>query len=377
MKKNISTLLIIFTVLLSIPIKAHARIKLTALPERKSVLLKLNSNKPTLVEEERVLSLQKGTNYVDFSWKGVAIDSNSIRIKIISHPSAVKLKNVSYPPNENALIWQIYCEEAFSEKVRISYLLHNIDSLLSYTALAEKDETHIDLKIYAVLRNFSGEELEDAFFKLDFGPQIEADLSHEETKRILLSKSIKIPIKKEFTFDSRILPWDPKKEKKNVGIPLRYVFKNDTDHRLGKFILDPGKVRVFQKDGHKSQIFIGEDTIKKRTYKGDEIKLYVGDSRDIVVTQKLMKSKKTNIRRNNHNSIILYDIEEKMSLKIENFKKDPCELQIIEYIPGEWEMKKTTEKYEKKNSEKIVFTISLDPKEKREFTFNYIKKNLR
>ena len=90
-----------------------------------------------------------------------------------------------------------------------------------------------------------------------------------------------------------------------------------------------------------------------------------------------MKSKKTNIRRNNHNHVILYDIEEQLKVKIENFKKEPCELKLIEYIPGEWEMIKTTETYEKKNNEKIIFTISLAPEEKREFKISYVKKNLR
>jgi len=337
----------------------------------------MDSSKPTLIDEERLLSLQKGTNDVDCSWKGVSIDEGSIRIKMLSHPYLVKLINVSYPPGENALVWQIYWEEEFYERVRISYRLHNIDSVLAYTALSEKDEKHLGLKIYAVLRNFSGEELVQADLKLDFGPTLDAELKHEETKRILLAKVNNISIKKEFTFDSKLLPWDPKDQDKNVGIPLRYVFKNDAEHGLGRYILDPGKVRMFQKDGHKSQIFLGEDNIRRRIYKGDEVKLYVGDSRDIVVTQKLMKSKKKNIRRNNHNSIILYDIEEKLNVKIENFKNEPCELRLIEYIPGEWKMVKAAESFEKENNEKIIFTIALAPKEKREFNITYLKKNLR
>ncbi|MBN1522269.1 MAG: hypothetical protein JW928_07025, partial [Candidatus Aureabacteria bacterium] len=226
-------------------------------------------------------------------------------------------------------------------------------------------------------RNFSGEELDGTEFKLDFGPSVEADLKHEETKRILLTKVEGIPIKKEFTFDSRALPWDPKEQSENVGIPLRYVFYNDARHGLGQFILEAGKVRIFQKDGTGSQIFLGEDAIEKRTYRDDEVKLYIGDSRDIVVTQKLMESQKKNIRRNNHNRIILYDVEEDLSVKIENFKNEPCELRLIEYIPGEWEMIKTTETYEKENNEEIVFTIALDAKEKREFKISYMKKNIR
>jgi len=53
---------------------AQARIKLVALPERAATVIRLDNPNATLIEEERVLTLQKGLNKVDFSWKGVQID---------------------------------------------------------------------------------------------------------------------------------------------------------------------------------------------------------------------------------------------------------------------------------------------------------------
>ena len=73
-----------------------------------------------LVEEERVLTLQKGPNQIDFSWRGVHIDPDSIRIRILSHPDKVRLISVSYPPEEAALTWNIYSDGAWEENVRIS-----------------------------------------------------------------------------------------------------------------------------------------------------------------------------------------------------------------------------------------------------------------
>jgi hypothetical protein len=53
-----------------------------ALPERGKTIIRLDNPKATLIEEERVLTLQKGVNKVDFSWKGVSIDVDSIRLTI-------------------------------------------------------------------------------------------------------------------------------------------------------------------------------------------------------------------------------------------------------------------------------------------------------
>ena len=41
---------------------AEARIKLVALPEREGTILRLDNPQATLIEEERVLTLQKGVN---------------------------------------------------------------------------------------------------------------------------------------------------------------------------------------------------------------------------------------------------------------------------------------------------------------------------
>jgi hypothetical protein len=86
---------------------AHARVKLVALPERARVVVSLNNPDATLVEEERIVTLQKGINKVDFSWRGVQVDASSIQVRPLSHPNEVKVLNTSYPPNENALIWEI------------------------------------------------------------------------------------------------------------------------------------------------------------------------------------------------------------------------------------------------------------------------------
>ena len=85
--------------------------------------LRLDHPAYTLVEEERVLTLQQGLNEIDFSWKGVFIDSDSIRLAVLEPKDQIQLLNVSYPPNEGALVWQLGAPQATNARVRISYLL--------------------------------------------------------------------------------------------------------------------------------------------------------------------------------------------------------------------------------------------------------------
>jgi len=356
--------------------EALARIKLVALPDRDAAIVRLDNPQFTLVEEERVLTLQKGTNHVDFSWKGVAIDGDSIRLSVIDHPDKVTLINVSYPPNEAALVWQIYAPEAFNERVRISYLLQGIDRLVTYDAVAEKDESRLDLKSYLVLRNFSGEDFDNARLQLDYGEAFEKSIRHEETKRMLFFQRLGLPIEKTFTWDDQQQPWDPEKVTDNVNIPVYYAIANTKDKNLGENALWDGKVRVFQQDGRGSTIFLGEDAAEMVPV-GEKMKIRIGSSRDVVVTQKKMREKDTPVRRNNAGHVVLRDQEVLIETQIENFKDKPAVLVLTEHIPGQWEMKECTHKYERKDAGTLEFRIELKPKEKVKLVMNYALRNLR
>ncbi len=361
---------------------AQARIKLVALPERAATVIRLDNPQWTLIEEERVLTLQKGLNKVDFSWKGVSIDADSIRLKALDHPDKVTLLNVSYPPNEAALVWEISSDSDYAETVRISYLLRNIDRLITYKAIADKAETEVNLKSYLVLRNFSGEDFDKARVLLDYGEAFEQGIDHEETKRMLFLKAPKVPITKIWTFDAAKLPWDPEKlENKNVGIPVSYRIVNDAKSGLGEFALWGGKARLFQDDGHESTIFLGED-VTGLVPVGEKTELYIGDSRDIVVTQRKMKDNRINLQKNNNNRVVLYDTDELITAKIENFKDGLAVLTMIQHIPGQWDMEKCNMKYKRKDAGTLEFEIKLPARTEdgpavKELSMHYHRRNVR
>lgn len=355
---------------------AQARIKLVAIPERGATVIRLDNPQATLIEEERVLTLQKGVNKVDFSWKGVTIDPDSIRLAVQSHLDKVTLLNVSYPPNEAALVWEISSADAFEETVRISYLLSNIDRLVTYKGVANKDETQVDLKSYLVLRNFSGEDFDKAQVLLDYGSAFEQGIGHEETKQLLFFGADKVPVTKVWKFDAAALPWDPQQINQNVGIPVSYRIENIKPAGLGSNALWGGKVRVFQEDGHGGTILLGEDTAPLVPV-GEKMEVYIGDSRDIVVTQRKMKDERTNIRRNDGNQIVLYDTDELIVAKIENFKDKPAVLTMVQHIPGQWEMVESNLKYERKDSETLEYQVELGPRATQELKMHYRRLNVR
>ena len=388
MKPLIPALAALLTLLAS---TAEARVKLVALPDRARVVLSLANQAGTLVEEERVLTLQKGVNQIDFSWRGVNIDAGSIQFRPLSAPDQVLVLNTSYPPNENALIWAVGCPAAKEERVRISYLLQGLGSDVVYKAVAEPNEKALTLRNYLRLRNDSGEDLTDAEISIGYGTNFKKTLAHEEVLELLSERIELLPIRKTLAWDSTRQPWDPEYEKSTVGIPLHYVIKNDKASKLGLHTLLPGKVRIFiktkeqpEKEGDQpgeGVAFTGEDW-GQLTPVDREMKLFIGQSREVKVTQRKVKEEKQNVRRNNFNQPIVWDSDELYKIEIENFKKTAAELVITEHFPGYWRMAENShpDAYKKKDAYTFEYHLTLPPEtsgaKKTTINFNVVRMNV-
>lgn len=373
MKNNIPIILLMLSLVFSTT--TNARTKLVALPDREAVFIRLDHPDLTLIAEERTLLLHAGINQIDFSWKGVHIDPDSIRVSILQHPQSVRLINVSYPPNEQALVWEIASDENRQEKIRISYLLSNIDRVITYEATANQQENKLDLSSYLVLRNFSGESFSPALFQLDYGQDFEKSILDGETRRMLFFAAASLDIRKVFTFNAGIHPWEPEKENTTVGIPVSYELENSKANQLGQHALWGGKARLYQNDASKSTVFLGED-LAGFTPVGQKMALTIGDSRDVSVTQHKTAEERSNVRRNKDDHIVLYDSQEEMKIEIENFRDTPASLKIIEPMQGEWEIKKSSHDFRHVNVREIEFEMTVPARGKTTLTYTYARKNI-
>ena len=320
---------------------AFARIKLTTLPLRERVEIQLDNAQATLVEEERIVTLLDGTNHIDFSWSNTAIDKGTILFRVVDMPLRVKrdadppsmvrpdgkvemirVVYLAYPPNENALVWEVFSERPAVARVRISYLVANLQRSFNYNALAEQDESTLTLRKYLRLDNVSGEEFGTSGVWAGFGSYFHREVGLNEAKQMLLWKFAAVPIRKTYTFDwwgGAAVPNEPEQR----YVEMRYVLMNDKKHGMGLWPLQFGKARIYQKDGHGGEAFIGEDW-GKFTPIDDEMKLYLGLARDVVVKRKVVKNIRQPVKGN------LFHQEVTLRYTIENFKKTAVTLDIHE-----------------------------------------------
>jgi hypothetical protein len=367
-------------VILTLLVPVDARIKLVTKPGRDSVSIRLDNKRYTLVEEERTVPLQTGTNRLDFSWANIRIDKESILIRVVEKPKGANEVNVlsqSYPPGENALVWDVSTDAPGPCRIRISYLLFNLNRVVSYRAIAEKDEKQMVFKTYLKLRNFSGEDFEQAAIHVGYGENFKKSMKNGESKQMLSAKHASVPIVKTYTYDY---------SKYGGKTPMHYKIVNDDKNQLGKYALQVGKARIFIIKDPKSRdtAFLGEDWLRGETGDicpiGGEAKLFLGLAQDIKVNAdeltpvrapQRMFYEEVNKRGN------AYNLRERYKLEIKNFKKEDITLDCVVHIDGYWEMEESTHKYEKKDYRTLIFHVKVPKGGKPvEVVYQYLRKNL-
>ncbi|MBT6274336.1 MAG: hypothetical protein HOI95_09405 [Chromatiales bacterium] len=298
-----------------------ARVKLVSLPVRERVEVRLDHAVATLVEEARIVPLVQGVNQVDFAWANTRIDASSIVFRVVGE-EGVRVLSVSYPPGEAALVWSVFAPTAGAATVRISYLLDGLGKTYSYRALATTDERSLRLSQYVRLRNDANESFGETGIWLRDDQRITRPLDRAETRELLVERWPHVPVLKTFSVDPAGVGWLNQAQKK-LKVAMHYVVKNDTDSGLGKVPLPAGKARIFQEDGRGGSAFLGEDW-GQRTAPGDEMRLFLGLSRDVVVKRSVIRNERRRVEGN------LFEQHIVLRYAIENFKDEPVALNVFE-----------------------------------------------
>ena len=354
----------------AVPLDALARIKLTTLPVRERVQIHLDHPQIALVEEERIVPLVKGVNQVDFSWANTHIDPDTLVLRILASPGDqpldAKVLSVSYPPNENALVWSVAASASGAVRVRISYALGGLSKDFHYRAVADRDEKTLELAQYLRVNNHANEAYDLAQFQTGVGVGFDKPLGLNETREVQLNRFANTPVRKTYTSDPVKFGYLDRAQDK-LNVPMHYVIKN-AGGSLGKAALPEGKARIFQDDRQGGSAFLGEDR-GKFTPPDDELELYLGLARDIVVRRTIDRNERQRIAGN------LYRYDVTVKYEIENFKDAPATLDIVESVrqirdqvrgdPGrdpEWQLGDGTLRHpdpEKSDADQLLFHVDL------------------
>ena len=278
------------------------------------------------------------------------------------------------------LAWLLRNTRPAPQRVEASYLTGGISWKSDYVMLINAADSRADLTGWVTINNQSGATYRDAALKLVAGDVNRAasrddsrramemaakaaspaaadrefksegffeyhlytldgrtTIKDSQTKQLTLLSAADIPVDKRFIYYGAA-----SYHRTQYGVPISnqkvgvYLdIRNTKENRLG-VPLPKGKVRVYKADASGSQQLIGEDWID-HTPKDERVRIKMGEAFD-VVGERVQKDWKR-IGSN------LYEIEWEITLR--NHKKEAVTVEVIEPMPGDWEILRTTHPHEK------------------------------
>jgi len=300
------------------------------------------------------------------------------------------------------LNWLLQSNRAGDQDAQISYITNGIGWNADYVALVNKDDTALDLTGWVTLNNSSGATYNDAKLTLMAGdvrrqqpqvmnsmmsgyggyalkaaaPQFEEKAFFEyhmysmerpttirdnETKQLSLLTASGASVTKDLIYDGRKQWWSSwwyeGRTDLNPGggsdtstyhkVNVVLEVKNSKQNHMG-MPLPKGRIRVYKLDDTGAQQFVGEDSID-HTPKDEKIRLYVGDSFDVV----------GDFKRTDYKKISDRVIEESFQVNVRNHKEAPVQVKVVGHVWADWNVLRSTTKYTKKDAHTIEFPIKV------------------
>jgi len=303
----------------------------------------------------------------------------------LGHPGSVVLPEL---PEEliakPTLVWLLQ-NKGTDHEVEVTYLTEGVSWKADYVVTLGQDENTLGLEGWVTLTNGSGATYNNAQLKLVAGdvnivqdkmgrggmaPQarmvMEAAPMQEEsfaeyhlytmarrttikqnqTKQVSLLRAEEVPVTKIYEFRGEGYyyhqPLPPSLSEK-VGVFL--TLKNSEDNNLG-MPLPAGIMRVYQEDSEGMLQFSGEDRID-HTPKNEDVRLRLGNAFDVVGERV-----QTDFRRLANN---LH--ESAYTITLRNHKTSDITVNVVEAVPGDWNLVESNHPHEKKDARTAVFAL--------------------
>jgi len=306
----------------------------------------------------------------------------------LGYPGQVVLPEI--PENliaRPSLIW-LLDNEGTDHTIEATYLTGGLSWQADYVITLAKDDSSLDLEGWVTLNNQSGATYTDAKLKLvagdvnivqpsggggGFGGGAEfrgarkamaveesfaeyhlysmprrTTIKQNQSKQVSLLTAESVAAEKQYEYrgnESYYSQQMPPLEHENVGVFL--VFQNEKANHLG-IPLPGGTMRVYQEDSEGMLQFAGEDRIK-HTPKDEEVRLRLGNAFDVVGER----------TQTDYQVIADNVFESAYEITIRNHKESAVTVDIVEPMPGDWEIREKSQDFVKKDARTAVFTVDV------------------
>ena len=279
---------------------------------------------------------------------------------------------------------------AAAQQVELTYLTGGLSWHADYTALLSPNDDRIDLHGLITLQNQSGTSYRNARVQLVAGdvnvvtslarggalqapamadtmktkPTEQAlveyhlytlprktTVADNQTKQVELLTAPHVAVTKTLELRGPLFSYRSRNADLSTRLKLgTYVTFRNQGGSLG-IPLPKGNIRVYKRDNGGQEQFVGSDSID-HTPRNETVRLHVGESFDVTATKK---------QTDFHVVVPDQTYESEYEIILRNAKRVAQSVVVVEPIPGDWAMLRSSAPYQKTSSSTATWTLRVPP----------------
>ena len=307
----------------------------------------------------------------------------------LGHPGTVVLPEV--PKDliaKPTLIWML-SNEAAGHELEATYLTRGLTWKADYVLTLSQDEKSLSVEGWVTLDNQSGAAYQNAQLKLVAGevnvvptpmntnmyfgagfggampapPEMREEtlgeyhlyalprrttIKDNQSKQVRLLTAEGVGASKAYEYRGDVSFYSqatPAVKEEKVGVVLN--FRNDEQNKLG-VPLPGGVMRVYQEDSDGTLQFTGEDGVK-HTPKDEDVRLRIGNAFDLIGERV----------QANYEVVAPGVCKVQFEITLRNHKEAEVVIDVVEPMPGDWEILESSLPHEKKDARTAVFHVAV------------------
>jgi hypothetical protein len=324
----------------------------------------------------------------------LAVNAGGVVLRFADHIETAVNGTLSFPSlptdlrDRPTLVTDINSAQAGKQDIELTYLTGGLSWQADYNAQLSADDEHLDLRGLITLQNQSGTAYRDATVQLVAGdvnvvqPQLRVigrtastsqasafpptppaeqslleyhlytlgrrtTIADNQTKQVELLTAASVPVTK--TLELRGVPSYYSTGSSDLGTKLKvatFVTFRNAGGDLG-IPLPRGTVRVYKRDNAGTAQFVGSDSID-HTAKNETVRLRLGTSFDVTANKK---------QTDFHVGDTSRTFESAYQIILNNAKKMPETVLVVEPIPGDWTMLSSSAPFDKTSASTATWSI--------------------
>ena len=341
-----------------------ARLQVLSESSLQSTNITLPATGRALVEEVHRVAVPAGGGTFSLTWLNAKIDRASA---LLLPSDGLRVLGPRFPAGADKTVqWELLAPAGDGAEVRLIYAIDGLSFVPEYSLTLDPTGEAGQLVWSGTLTNDTGRRFENATVFVSGVRTTQPLLDPGQVITIECLRAPQVAFRRALVVDVARFG--------NAAAVLE-SFENVEGAGLGTIPLPAGKIRVSQRqaDGHLRAI--GDSTLA-RTPVGERAEFLLAFEQDIIVKRRMTLSRQINIRKDEGERVVAFDLEEEVCIDLESRLPDDVELQVIEHVEGHWDPVSASVPPERIDAGTISFPVTVPAFRTAQVRYRYVRRNL-